>query len=374
MRKPFVRSVVCGVFLLAIGSVATASAQQEPWRVVQGSDGTLYLVTGTTRYVINPDQVSDDDLAALTDGGVIGSQLPLATVAPTPIVVLTPAPPEPAVIALTATPVPATSTPVPAEQPLTVSGRNDENSKPLSLRGGNYTISWSAKSMSAYKDNRFYGFFGAVNTPNNFLTSFGGLVDASNTASGQTNIYNLPRGQYFINGSPSGTDVNMTWTVTVAPQSEAALTIAPAPPPAAADPLPALDGPFTGAPEDIALRASDLGPGWSVLDQHRDPADVTTTGTLTTRFASTSGATVIARVTVFRSRTAAVAGWIYGTIAGGSLNICDASWYAGSSNPSAPTPIHGECLVQNVLIGIEGTTYQMSQAQLASIGKRVTTR
>jgi hypothetical protein len=60
--------------------------------LVQGSDGTLYVATDQARYVVNPDPISDDDLAALTDGGTLGSQIP----ATAPVVkadVWTPPPP-----------------------------------------------------------------------------------------------------------------------------------------------------------------------------------------------------------------------------------------------------------------------------------------
>jgi hypothetical protein len=113
MRKIFARwSVPCAIFLLAIGgSARTASAQPVPWHIDQGSDGTLYLVTGDTHYVVNPDAISDDRLAALIDGGVLGSQLPLQSA---PAVVVAPAVPLPVVAEPTATLTPVPATPAPA--------------------------------------------------------------------------------------------------------------------------------------------------------------------------------------------------------------------------------------------------------------------
>jgi hypothetical protein len=227
MRKILARwSVPCAIFLLAIvGWQGTTAAQQAPWHVDQGSDGTLYLVTSDTRYVINPDAISDDDLAVLTDGGVLGSQLPMPP-ASTPVIDSSPAV-EPAAATQSATPPTATNTPIPAvaptpapEQPVTVSGQQDDRTKPITLRGGNYTISWTVTSMSNY-DGNFTGLFTSttqVDPLNNSLLSFGGNVISRKTASGQTHLYNLHGGQYYIAGLSSGTAPNITWTVTVTSQ------------------------------------------------------------------------------------------------------------------------------------------------------------
>jgi hypothetical protein len=69
--------------LLAVISSGTTLAQQAPGRIVRSADGTLYLVTADTRYVVNLDPISDGDLAALADGGSVGSQLVLP---PAPVV------------------------------------------------------------------------------------------------------------------------------------------------------------------------------------------------------------------------------------------------------------------------------------------------
>jgi hypothetical protein len=109
MRKPMTRRllVLFGLLAMLVAGTSTSSAQTAPWRLVQGSDGTLYLVTSDTSYVVNPDPISDDDLAALNDGGTLGSQLPV----PTQQVVSLVAPPAPA--PATATPLPPTNTPAP---------------------------------------------------------------------------------------------------------------------------------------------------------------------------------------------------------------------------------------------------------------------
>jgi hypothetical protein len=82
----FIRGL--GVFctLALISSLAvTAMAQQAPVRVVQGSDGTLYVVQAGNSWTLIPDQISDSDIAALTpsgevDGALGGQPTPLRAV------------------------------------------------------------------------------------------------------------------------------------------------------------------------------------------------------------------------------------------------------------------------------------------------------
>jgi hypothetical protein len=62
--------------LLGVGHAALA--QGEPVRIVQSSDGTLYLVKSGARYTIVADNVSDDELATYPDAGAIGSAQLLA--------------------------------------------------------------------------------------------------------------------------------------------------------------------------------------------------------------------------------------------------------------------------------------------------------
>jgi hypothetical protein len=76
MSRTLLGALSAAVALLV---ASIASAQSSPWRLVQSSDGTLYLLAGSTRYVVTPDLISDDDLATLNDGGVLGSQLSMPT-------------------------------------------------------------------------------------------------------------------------------------------------------------------------------------------------------------------------------------------------------------------------------------------------------
>jgi hypothetical protein len=69
------------LLLLGAGLVAQAAGPTPQWHVVQGSDGTLYLISDTGRHTLQVDPISDDDLAALPDAGPTG---PFVGAPPTP--------------------------------------------------------------------------------------------------------------------------------------------------------------------------------------------------------------------------------------------------------------------------------------------------
>jgi hypothetical protein len=56
--------------------VATAAAQASPVRVVQSSDGTIYLVQAPNDWTLVPTPISDDDLGALTQSGSLNGAIP----------------------------------------------------------------------------------------------------------------------------------------------------------------------------------------------------------------------------------------------------------------------------------------------------------
>src|SRR5437764_14609770 len=71
--------------VVVIGGGTVALAQSDPERVVQASDGTLFLLKNGSRYIIVADAISDDDVAAYADGGQIsGSELLSAFTLSTP--------------------------------------------------------------------------------------------------------------------------------------------------------------------------------------------------------------------------------------------------------------------------------------------------
>src|SRR5438477_1575977 len=82
-RTPLLLSGLALVVLIGGGNVALAQSDLE--RVVQASDGTLFLLKDGSRYVIVADAISDDDVAAYADGGQIsGSELLSALTLSTP--------------------------------------------------------------------------------------------------------------------------------------------------------------------------------------------------------------------------------------------------------------------------------------------------
>ncbi len=98
-RGRVARGLTTAVGALALTAVVAtgASAQAGLWRVVQASDGSLYLLTGGLRFALQPDPISDDELANIPDGGLIvnpasGTERSTSepTVVPTPSATATP--------------------------------------------------------------------------------------------------------------------------------------------------------------------------------------------------------------------------------------------------------------------------------------------
>jgi hypothetical protein len=71
--------LVAGLLVGAVGGVA---AQAAAWRIVQGSDSTLYLLKDGVRYPIVGEDIDDDELAAYGEGEAIGRELLLNASAP----------------------------------------------------------------------------------------------------------------------------------------------------------------------------------------------------------------------------------------------------------------------------------------------------
>ena len=72
--------------------------------------------------------------------------------------------------------------------------------------------------------------------------------------------------------------------------------------------------------------SDDLGNGWALAQEWRDPADSTTAGTLWRRFSHADVADILAAATVYRQRSDALAAWNIGNFGSiGSLTICEAS-------------------------------------------------
>jgi hypothetical protein len=74
----------------AFAGVTFAQPAPVPVRVVQGSDGTLFVIQGSSSWMLVPDQVSDSDIATLNLGGEIDGTFPKDMF----VVQAPPAPPE----------------------------------------------------------------------------------------------------------------------------------------------------------------------------------------------------------------------------------------------------------------------------------------
>ena len=120
-------NVLCAFAL--IGSLAaTAMAQQAPVRIVQGSDGTLYVLQGSNSWTLVPDPLSDSDATALTPGGEIDGTLPdqlFASQAPAAPAAAPAQPPAAAAPTPTAVPAAPQAAPITGSADLTGKAGND---------------------------------------------------------------------------------------------------------------------------------------------------------------------------------------------------------------------------------------------------------
>ena len=143
-----------GALVLVAVQTVTAMAQPAPVQVVQGSDGTLYVLQGSNSWTLVPDQISDADVATLSPSGEIDGtlpseflivQAPVAPQAPAPTTAEQPAPaPAPAPSA----PVPAR--PAPAAGPPQVTIQSPTEGQNVSAKGGqSFTITGTATDPAA---------------------------------------------------------------------------------------------------------------------------------------------------------------------------------------------------------------------------------
>jgi hypothetical protein len=197
MRQRLALAAAC-VLLVCAFVVGTVFAQAgPPWRIAQGDDGTLYLIAGPVKYELTPDPISDDELAALQEGGPIGgSQLP----------------PQPA----------PTPTPQP-RQPVTITETLGASSQPFALVG-NYTVTWTITNPN---NDRVFGVSILLQPTTSGLSAQQSIVNnitipAGQTTTGRAQISNVIAGQYGVSintgtlrGSPgNGPDWSMTFTPT----------------------------------------------------------------------------------------------------------------------------------------------------------------
>jgi hypothetical protein len=170
--------------------------------VAQGSDGTLYVVTDHGRFTLIPVPIADDEINASADLGTIdSSQMALAM-------------PTAAPLLPTATPIPPTATPVPSATtatttpfaPVTLSGHGEINTRPFHLVDGNYTSDWTV-SGHCFHAARLTAVDGRRLRED--ALSPAEVFDGSRT--GQTQLYNVPAGDYYAALNDSGCD----WTINI---------------------------------------------------------------------------------------------------------------------------------------------------------------
>jgi hypothetical protein len=192
------RRSVLGV-LLAVFVVGSVSAQAAAPRLVQSSDGTLYVIAGDVRHRIVPAPISDEELLAIGESvGWVDGTIALGT----------PAAPS--------QPVPQAA-PAPGEQPITLSGSQDQNTAPFELRGGTYIARWSAQLRSG-ESSCFVGARVRRTMDQRSLDSIISTTlsrrQGAPSANGETILYGVTPGLYYLDVNTSGCD----WSVTIAPQ------------------------------------------------------------------------------------------------------------------------------------------------------------
>ena len=145
VRRQRLAKAACAAVVVGACIVGTVSAQSGPIvpvAIMQGSEGTLYLIAGAWKYELVPDPISDQDLGALQEGGSIaGSQLIFASQVPA-------AGGANAQQAPTAQPAAAPAPTPQPRQPVTVTESMHQSlegsSQPFTLASGNYTVTWTA--------------------------------------------------------------------------------------------------------------------------------------------------------------------------------------------------------------------------------------
>src|SRR5579859_3765238 len=140
-----IRTFAVAGALLCIAAFAVSvsvAAQAAPVRIVQGSNGTLYVLQGDKSWTLVPDQINDADAAALSPSGEIDGTLPedlLVVQPPAAPPVAAPAPPA------APPPAPAPAAPSVASGPPKLTIGNPLENQNVSAKGGaTFTISGTA--------------------------------------------------------------------------------------------------------------------------------------------------------------------------------------------------------------------------------------
>ena len=102
------------------------------------------------------------------------------------------------------------------QEPITVSGVGQLNTRPFALESGNYSISWVA---TAEPGSRLGCSFSATLRPVSKLTSFYGESIGNGEAApqqpyhGETQVYSVPTGSFYLEAN-----TRCGWAITIQPQ------------------------------------------------------------------------------------------------------------------------------------------------------------
>lgn len=211
MRRGMVAAVA--VLIMLIGP-AQAQSTIPDGVFVRESNGTTWLVLKGQRVGVPVWQAGDTDIAAIpvsdqwavlstTDtGAMVGGSKPAWLAAQ-----------EAAQAAPVAAPAPPAA-PV-AEQPTTLSGTTSQNTRAFQLAGGSYTAKWTAKlqarQSSCYVGARLNRADDQSMVESVMSTTLNQQTAAS--ASGETQLYGVKAGRYYLDATTTGCD----WGVTFIP-------------------------------------------------------------------------------------------------------------------------------------------------------------
>jgi hypothetical protein len=106
---------------------------------------------------------------------------------------------------------------LPPEQPVTVQGTGTLSTRAFPLRGGTYTVTWTAQdSTPGDHVGCFHGArLGSADTGDVlYQDDLGsGLVPSDGSTGGETQLYQVPAGSYYVKA-----DSGCLWTITIASQ------------------------------------------------------------------------------------------------------------------------------------------------------------
>jgi hypothetical protein len=231
---------------LALAGVLPA-AGQEPWRLVQGPDGVMFVIRGDVKNRIVPTAMTETEmaiteappwedgvmLAAPADPAIQPAAAPKPERAntfnagPSPRSDLAPPPrsaepkptepPAPPPVAEPARPQAAAPPPPPPAEKITLSGNTSQNTRPFDLRGGHYTVTWETRLQRGQTSCYSGASLRRVESGRQVELLYNLTLserDGRTSASGENQVYSVAAGQYFLDVSETG----CSWSVTLRPQ------------------------------------------------------------------------------------------------------------------------------------------------------------